>query len=591
MRCELSPGENPRGSAPEAHPSNLLQSNLKRLVTPELRRKVLSCSGEGVTEQRGPGGCTSLRFNGRALCSAVDPAGEAEAWAASQELGDADLLVVLGLGLGHHIEALRRRTDVRIVALEPSAEVIRATLERRRLELPELRVVHSLQGLRDLLATDLRPDLKVCILAWPAHARLFPAATATMEQVVAKALRVAGITNITLKKRLPLWTQNLLLNLPRCVGKVPATALAGALQGKPLVLVSAGPSLDDNVEALARHQDRVAVLAVNTALGALERAGVRADYVVAVELLDVSCQLDDLVLNADCPRLLSVTANPALFQQARGPVLPFMDDQSFFIPFGHKAGLGQSIRAGGSVANTAFHLARMMGADPIVLVGQDLAYCEDRVYAAGTAFDQMKVSVAGGVSTLHGLEVKRRIDATVPGVDEAYTQLPSEPALAWGGEGHVWTTPQFNYFRFNFERWAKETPELTLINATEGGARIEGFAERRLEETLEQLPPLCAPKLPQRPRLEAAPLRAALEHELAAAKQVIVLARRAARLESPEVAQEMRDVLKQSGLTYACAWPALQDVAQRPGATLSDLCLQIANDTANTVSLLQKALS
>jgi hypothetical protein len=69
---------------------------------------------------------------------------------------------------------------------------------------------------------------------------------------------------------------------------------------------------------------------------------------------------------------------------------------------------------------------------------------------------------------------------------------PLRPAVAWGGSGTVTSTIGFSIVRNWLETasvvLAKETPDVRLINATEGGARIEGFEECTLADLLATLP-------------------------------------------------------------------------------------------------------
>jgi hypothetical protein len=69
---------------------------------------------------------------------------------------------------------------------------------------------------------------------------------------------------------------------------------------------------------------------------------------------------------------------------------------------------------------------------------------------------------------------------------------PLRETAAWGGTGTVYTTLGFTavrgWFEFASIVLADECPELRLVNATEGGARITGFEEQKLADVLRDLP-------------------------------------------------------------------------------------------------------
>ena len=104
-----------------------------------------------------------------------------------------------------------------------------------------------------------------------------------------------------------------------------------------------------------------------------------------------------------------------------------------------------------SVAMYAAYFCFEAGFESICLLGQDLATDGKALYCDGAT----KYLSPGG--SLEGFDIP------VPGF--------------WGGE--VLTREDFAYYIEQYsrlaERWKVNKPDLKLINATEGGALIEGF--------------------------------------------------------------------------------------------------------------------
>jgi hypothetical protein len=533
-----------------------LDRNLSALVDPELARRVRGCGSRLAHLALRPDGRRVLRLGGHDLTDA-GPEREAEACvAASPSLDDCEHVVLIGLGLGHLLHAIRRRTAAPIVVLEPSLEVLRVVLATQPLALEAVRIVDTPAALRDHLAAQLTLRERVSIVALPAYERLFPALGEAARAATRRAAELAAVTGNTLELRAAVWAEHLTENLARIPGRTPATALAGWLAGRPAILCAAGPSLDKNVGELRRVESRAAIVAVNTSLAALERAGVRADLVVALEAVDVTSQLAGLELNARCARLLDVTAHPALFASAPAEVIPFASQIPFFQPLTAAAGLGPGLPIGGSAANAALALCHLAGASPIILCGQDLAYSEDRVYAEGTCFGTMRARRSGEVIELTGLEAKRRLAAPRPEVDTTVERKGVLLAEAYGGGGEVLTSVDFNYFRHHFERFA-ERAGCALVNATEGGARIRGFREQPLARAVDALAPGRIPPLPAAPCLERGRIEAALGAERAAAEQAARVARG-----DPADLHALRAAVAGSTLLQAYAHRAVQEVAR-----------------------------
>ena len=92
---------------------NLFQRNVEilRRQDPALAAQVLECSGGVLSIQSAKSGVPTAMVKNRFLHSAYDPIREAERWAEHQvkDCQSGDTLVVLGVGLFYHVEALRAK--------------------------------------------------------------------------------------------------------------------------------------------------------------------------------------------------------------------------------------------------------------------------------------------------------------------------------------------------------------------------------------------------------------------------------------------------------------------------------------------------
>ena len=116
---------------------------------------------------------------------------------------------------------------------------------------------------------------------------------------------------------------------------------------------------------------------------------------------------------------------------------------------------------GMSAANMAYELAYHSKFEQVILIGQDLAYSEDgKSHASGHVLGENNV--------------------TYSETDEYVTK--------YGGEGLIRTSRAWIMFRNFFEKDIEETKKngVLTINATEGGARIEGAVELPFKKAIEQ---------------------------------------------------------------------------------------------------------
>lgn len=175
-------------------------------------------------------------------------------------------------------------------------------------------------------------------------------------------------------------------NLRAACGGQDLVSLAGAWRDVPAFVIGAGPSLAENGEQLLRLRDRGLVIACDAALPILMERGVYPDIVVSLDVVDTKAVLfeRDFVKNGLLVALLG--AHPKLVSSWIGPIGFAVDDH----PLAQWAAkcLPGAVEVGplGNVAQLGFTFARLLGCDPIVLCGVDMAIGDGgEMYAPGVA--------------------------------------------------------------------------------------------------------------------------------------------------------------------------------------------------------------
>ena len=196
-----------------------------------------------------------------------------------------------------------------------------------------------------------------------------------------------------------LWIANSLVNAKAYLKNPDYSALAGCFPGHTAVIVSAGPSLDRDLETLRKARGRTFIICVDTALKALLLSGLAPDITVTVDSQKdnfrdfAGIDTEELILAAD------IVAAPDIYSHFRGKIFAGVTAEV------EVCGRESSIRVnpvadllwqltgrkgylqnGGSVATAAFDLARICGASCVILTGQDLAYDNDKTHTTGAYF-------------------------------------------------------------------------------------------------------------------------------------------------------------------------------------------------------------
>lgn len=510
-------------------------------------------------------GLPSLRFGAEPLEDPVDPVVAAEMFAGPETVSASDHVVLFGAGLGYRVQRLRELGRDPIV-FEPCG----AALELARAHGPGVegaQVFTDLTKLHEHLLGVSRPDQNTILLHAPPYARAFPDALSAVASLINEVQGLVMLRRNSVQERAAFLTERALENLPRLADVPSIASLSGALEGVPAFIVSAGPSLDKNRHLLAEASKRGAVFAVNTSAPVMAAIDAPIDLLVAIEALDVS---EPMKKAAHVTRALALdlTSGGPNFEVDVARKVCFLANAAQYRWLGDALGIGV-LGYGGSVATAAFSLAAALGADPIVVLGQDLAYTDGRGYASDTLFEGTVVRREGPL--LHIDRVAKWDEMTRAGGLKVPSKVrPAVDVPAWGG-GTVWSTHELTLFRRWFEMAARELRGVRrLVNATEGGASIEGFEETALEALLAELPERthdlharidAAPTVPSARIREVASEAARSAGALANAASKVVkgLKRRNAKA-ARKASEQVKARAKESPLAESHVAPALMEI-------------------------------
>ena len=158
----------------------------------------------------------------------------------------------------------------------------------------------------------------------------------------------------------------------------------------PGIVVAAGPSLNKNVQELKRAKGKAFILAVDTAIKPLLQAGIVPDMFAVIDGMKPLelVQKEDV---REIPLFTTLNAAPEILDYQTGMKFFSNEGYQFAERILRKSGCKPALVAsGGSVATNAFSLLYKIGIDTIILVGQDLAYTNNKSHADGTFHDEME---------------------------------------------------------------------------------------------------------------------------------------------------------------------------------------------------------
>ncbi|MBM4107399.1 MAG: DUF115 domain-containing protein [Phycisphaerae bacterium] len=495
-------------SGPDSFPlaAPTLSRNLAalRASSPATARRVAEAQPHpGLRWVEADDGCLSatLEVEGveRQLASLRQPRQEGRRLADQVDPLSAGAVIINGFGLGYHAEAMAgrmRRAGV-VLVFEPDVSLLRGVLER--IDCSEWIAEANIAVFTD--AEDSAAVASVCagiepVLAMgvrildhpPSRARLGPLA-AEFGRTFAGQLRAVRLQLVTSLLQVETTIRNVLMNVDHYAASAGVADLKGVAAGAPAVVVSAGPSLERNIRALARPgvRERVVIVAVQTVLKKLLAHGIRPHFVTALDYHEISRRFYEGLTEADVEGVTLVAeakANPAILGSFPG-VIRCPRDPILHGLIGDGVDRGELV-SGATVAHLAYGLARHLGCDPVILVGQDLGFTDGQYYSAGAAIHDVW---AGELSEFNSLEMMewQRIARFGPALQRA-TDVFGRP---------IFTDEQMLTYRLQFERLfeADERKGLRTIDATEGGVSKRHTEPMTLEHALDlAVAPLSLPE-------------------------------------------------------------------------------------------------
>ncbi len=469
-----------------------------------------------------------------ALASRYDPRGEARTLLNTVDLDKAACLVVLGLGLGHAAQLARTEVCVggsgRLLLYEPDPAVLRAVLERRDLSAllgdPSVTLLSGDEDVVDraaiLGATEPYAGLLTQgtqLVTPPASRRRAPAAVQTFGTRLAEAISGYRTHVATALVNASRTCRNLAENLGVYAAGSGTDELYRAAAGSVAVCVGAGPSLVKNIDLLCDPalRRRVVLIAVQTALRPLLDRGIRPDFVTALDYSPICTRFyEALPPLPDVTLVAEPKAHAAVFDAYPGPVRTLANGFcDLLLGDPNDGGLATPRRAipgGATVAHLSYYLARHLGCDPVVLVGQDLGFSDGLYYAPGTAVHRVWGCELGAFNTLETMEWQRIV--RMRGHLRRAQDVHGQP---------VFTDEQMTAYLQQFERdFARDADAgRTTLDATEGGLPKAHAPATTLARALADHAHAPAPDLPPPPGpLNSACLRA-VNGQLTARRQEV----------------------------------------------------------------------
>lgn len=478
--------------------TRLLERNLRALSfsTPDLVERIRSAESRAdlVTRATDDGtiaGEVRVADATLRLCSFRGPLAEADRLAEAFDPKVVAVPVVIGFGMGHHVRAIHAKLKGQgaVIVFEPDMGLLRAVFSEIDcspwLATPGIRIhagpgdpgsiTATFEGLEGQAAFGVK-----IIEHPPSRTRLNDRASEFIGNL-SMAISTIRTHVVTTLCQVGKTASHYLSNAAVYASAGSVEELRDCAKGRTAVVVSAGPSLMRNVDQLARPgvRDRVVIIAAQTVLKPLLARGIKPHFVTALDHADISARFFEGLTAEDVRGVTLVVepkANPAIAAAFPGAIRCSRErvlDEILGPSLAREMG---TLRCGSTVAHLSYYLARFMGCDPVVLIGQDLGFTDGQYYSAGAAIHQVWAPELNEFNTLEMMEWQRIVRMR---------------RILHRAKDHLgrpmYTDEQMLAYKLQFERdfGQDQAKGLTTLDATEGGVRKEFTKITTLAEALE----------------------------------------------------------------------------------------------------------
>ncbi|WP_164668009.1 motility associated factor glycosyltransferase family protein [Virgibacillus doumboii] len=423
----------------------------------------------------------SLDDNGFMVHSLYDPKREADRIIASHknEINSDTHVFFYGVGLGYHIEKFKELfPDNSYSIYEPVPEIFYSMTEYKMLDSIVTKNTKNLY--LDIYGTESNTYLNefntynknMHLIILPSYENIAQGKVADFREKIKKVIRNrrTGLhTNAKFQKR---WVTNSLQNFkevldtPNMMKNINQTQF----EGKPAIIVSAGPSLAEDMDYIKYIKDNnlAHIFSVGSAINSLIAHDVLPDVVCTYDPSELNYevfkQMNDNQIDY-VPMLFGSSVGYETLRKYNGPKVHFItsQDQTSIYLLKEQLDLESDlILDSPSIAVMTLQILNKLRANPVIFAGQNLGYKNDQIYSEGIKYER------------HTHEfIQERLKNTITTKD------------VYGNE--IKTRVSFINMKENIEKFVNLYKDTSFVNTTKGGAAINGVPFKPIENVINKL--------------------------------------------------------------------------------------------------------
>ena len=446
----------------------------------------------------------NLQYKGLDLHNTANPLQESKNTFANLKNDENAIHLIYGLGLGYLFQIASSLSKGVVVLYEPNLDILYTTFSlvdfSGDLSKDNVYIFTDFEKMQKFLVEISNKDSYIEIASLPSYRELYKDVFDTQIKTLELTYGSVILDYSYKQKKLYGATYTTIRNLPELIKEIPINKLENYFKDKPAIIVSAGPTLAENIEVLKQNQDKAVIFAVGPALKTLVKNNINVDFLCIVESNNCSKQVSGLDLS-DINLIVEPFTHPAIHaliaKQKYLHVSANMPPSEYWGKISNTNTEGYGTQ--GTVSYMALNTAIKMGCSKIILVGQDLAYIEGQCYSKDSAYSELECVYN---EQLQKYEIvpkdfeKYRDSLSASDDVEIRTKVATERLKILNKSLYsvksingamIPTEAGYAAFIQQFSDYAKNLNNIKLINTSLKGAQIDGFENVSLAEAVKDL--------------------------------------------------------------------------------------------------------
>ncbi|MGM0502719.1 MAG: motility associated factor glycosyltransferase family protein, partial [Bacillota bacterium] len=325
------------------------------------------------------------------LHSKYRPKQEAQKYINSYDISNSEDIILIGFGLGYYAEEILSKltNKQRLKIIISSPDIFKLALKNKDLKdiLSDDRVDIILTTDSQKLVNEVQKLLVSKTKQKLIYKRQFIRAIPNKFQFFRDILEKIWIDQNNNKQQKKQIKKNINRNLEFALNSLGVKELRGLFSRHPIFVISAGPSLDKNIEQLKKVGDKGVIVAVDTAISSLLAENIEPDFIVTIESdINTYNKIFKKYSALKIPLVYSLGSHYKIVKNYSGPkIIALSEGDMSLNELDKKIDKGR-LKTDGSVSSTAIDFAVKLGGGPIILVGQDLAFDGAKTHAENTFY-------------------------------------------------------------------------------------------------------------------------------------------------------------------------------------------------------------